>query len=268
MEVRLLTHRPLDTYSENGFAYSGDALTAAEVALLSAATDTEFGRDSPARTVEKDGETVRAVHGCHLVNDLFARVVRHPKLLGPAVEVLGGPVYVHQFKINAKRAVHGDVWPWHQDYIFWNRRDGMREPRAVNVAVLLDAATPVNGPLLVVPGSHRVGTLDLRERDAGLGWRSNLAADLDYRIDGPLLAELARGREIVQVTGHSGAVVLFDPQLVHASGANMSPHDRRMILVTYNRTDNLPDAVASPRPEFLAGTDYRPLEPWQGDLDN
>jgi ectoine hydroxylase len=34
-------------------------------------------------------------------------------------------VYIYQFKINVKAAFGGDVWQWHQDYIFWRNEDGM-----------------------------------------------------------------------------------------------------------------------------------------------
>src|SRR5213076_2650633 len=53
-------------------------------------------------------------------------------------EKSGAPLYMHQFKINAKSAFTGDVWQWHQDYGTWKRDDGMPEPRAMNVAIFLD----------------------------------------------------------------------------------------------------------------------------------
>src|SRR5262249_13160241 len=38
--------------------------------------------------------------------------------------------------------------------------DGMPEPRAMNIAVFLDAVMPINGPLFLIPKSHRQGVLD------------------------------------------------------------------------------------------------------------
>ena len=68
-------------------------------------------------------------------------------------------IYVHQFKLNAKAAFEGDVWQWHQDYGTWARDDGMPEPRAMNIAVFLDEVFPFNGALMLVPRSHKHGTL-------------------------------------------------------------------------------------------------------------
>lgn len=257
----MLSAQWLEEFREQGFLECEFEFTAEEVEVLRELADEEFARDSPARVLEKDGRTVRGVHGSHLVNEGFARLVRNSRVLEPAMDVLGGPVYVHQFKINAKRALQGDVWPWHQDFIFWNRGDGMRDCRAINVAILLDEATDINGPLLVLPGSHRIGMLDIEKRDAGPEWSNHLSAQLDYAIDAPLLADLAKERAIVSIKGAAGKVFLFDPLLVHGSGSNMSPTDRRMLLVTYNRVDNALTGVHTPRPEFLASRDFSPLEP-------
>jgi ectoine hydroxylase len=263
----VLADEALELFQRNGFLECEAGFTDVEVKVLRELADAEFRRDSPARVLEKDGRTVRAVHGSHLANDGFARLVRSTRLLGPAMDVLGGPAYVHQFKINAKRALRGDVWPWHQDYIFWNRGDGMRAPRLVNVAILLDESNEINGPLLVLPGSHRLGTLETGERGSADKWESHVSADLKYAIDGPVLAELSANRDIVSIKGRAGKVFLFDPQLVHGSGANMSPVDRRIILVTYNSVDNIPDAPASPRPEFLAARNYTALEPLAPEIE-
>jgi hypothetical protein len=266
--VSVLANEALASYQKNGFLECELGFTDVEVKVLRELADSEFERDSPARVLEKDGRTVRAVHGSHLWNDGFARLVRSSRLLGPAMAALGGPAYVHQFKINAKRAMRGDVWPWHQDFIFWKLGDGMPEAKAINVAILLDEANDINGPLLVLPGSHRLGTLETERRGSSDKWESHLSADLKYAIDAPMLADLTRDRDIVSIKGKAGKVFLFDPQLVHGSGANMSPVDRRILLVTYNSVDNIPDPVANPRPEFLAARDFTPLEPLEEDSFN
>ena len=66
---------------------------------------------------------------------------------------------MHQYKINAKAAFEGNVWQWHQDYGTWARDDGMPQPRAMNIAVFMDEVMPINGPLMLVPRSHKHGVL-------------------------------------------------------------------------------------------------------------
>ena len=88
---------------------------------------------------------------------MFGLLARHPRLVEPLRQLFGEEVYVHQFKLNAKAAFEGDVWQWHQDYGTWQRDDGMPEARAMNIAVFLDEVMPINGPLLLIPKSHKQG---------------------------------------------------------------------------------------------------------------
>ena len=79
-----------------------------------------------------------------------------------AQRILQDEVYVHQFKVNAKLAFRGEVWEWHQDYIFWRNEDGMPTDNVVTLALFLDEVNEFNGPLLFVPGSHKLDILPHR----------------------------------------------------------------------------------------------------------
>jgi ectoine hydroxylase len=81
------------------------------------------------------------------------------RLIRPVEQVFGEKLYMHQYKINTKAAFEGDVWQWHQDYGTWARDDGMPEPRAMNIAVFMDQAMPINCPLMLIPRSHKRGVL-------------------------------------------------------------------------------------------------------------
>ena len=104
-------------------------------------------------------EIRRAPHGlrrAHLQRGVRP-LGRHPRLIEPVEQVFGEKVYMHQYKINAKAKFDGDVWQWHQDYGTWTRDDGMPEPSAMNISVFLDEVFAVNGPLMLIPGSHKHG---------------------------------------------------------------------------------------------------------------
>lgn len=264
----MLDDAQLREYQEDGFVVVADVLTQREVTRIRDEVERLYQEDHPGRVLEKDGLTIRGVHGCHQSSGLFSRLIRLPDLLEPAEQLLAGKVYVHQSKVNAKRALRGDVWPWHQDYIFWEREDGMPAPMVTNAAIFLDDATPYNGPLLFVPGSHRRGTVPTERRRNGSeeGWESNLAADLDYALTAAQLGPLVTQLGIRAATGTAGSLLMFDPQLVHSSGTNMSPFDRQLVIITYNSVDNVPEAVPSRRPEFLSASDTAPLTPLAGGL--
>lgn len=252
-------------YHDNGFTVLPALFSNTETNRLKEEVLQIAARNSAGRVFEKDGQTVRALHGCHLTSELLRAATRLPRLLEPVTQLLGGPVYVYQFKINFKEAFAGDVWQWHQDYIYWRNEDGMREPHVVNVAVFLDAVTEHNGPLMLVAGSHRHGLIEVEaagptEMNAE-GWRQNVAADLTYTLDRATVATLVSRGNIVAPKGAAGTSLIFHPNLAHASGPNLSPASRTMMLVTYNSVANVPNAVSNPRPEFLVSRDCTPIVP-------
>ena len=187
-------------------------------------------------------------------------------MLDPARQLLGGDVYVYQMKINLKRANTGDAWPWHQDLIYWQREDGLRGAEIVNVVLFLDDADEGNGAMRVIPGSHRAGVIDVPARSgerpeayrANAGWIDDVIAAIKYSIDPARLGTL-EARGVVTLNARRGSLLLFHPNLVHCSPPNRSPRDRRLLFVTYNRTNNVPIPVGEPRPEFLVGRDRTPL---------
>ncbi|SIO91384.1 Ectoine hydroxylase [Nocardiopsis sp. JB363] len=254
----MLSEEQIKKYGEDGYLLLENLFSEAEIGRCVSEFEKVASVDSPELIRESESGEVRGHHGAHLTVPFFDRLVRVRRLLEPARQVLGSPVYVHQFKINAKRALVGEVWEWHQDFLFWKEEDGMPEPRAVNFGIFLDDVTEFNGPLMVVPGSHREDLYDADPVGEGT-WESTLAARLRYRISAGTLADSTRGSRIVAPKGKRGSVLMFDCTILHASTANMSPHDRRMLFVSYNSTDNPLSEVPRPRPEFVAARDFSPL---------
>ncbi|NJL27458.1 MAG: phytanoyl-CoA dioxygenase [Thermoanaerobaculia bacterium] len=260
-----LTAEQIEAYRNDGLLFFPSLFSSAELAVLDGAVRDLAARDVPGKVLEKDGKTVRALHGCHLMNDAFRRLTLHPRLLEPARQLLGSDVYVHQFKINFKAAFGGDVWPWHQDFIFWAKEDGMQTPRVINLALFLDEVNEFNGPLCLIPGSHRSGLIEVPARGgaAGMGqgaWTANFSADLKFSLDKEIVAGLVQQGGITAPKGPAGSVLVFDSNLAHGSVPNISPYDRKLLLVTYNSVENLPIVPPEPRPEVLVGRDYQPLE--------
>ena len=74
----------------------------------------------------------------------FRALVRTPRVLRPVRQVLGtDDVYVYHTKINAKPAIEGTIWMWHQDYNAWSK-DGCPTPNMATFNVMLNEgrATP------------------------------------------------------------------------------------------------------------------------------
>jgi ectoine hydroxylase len=245
-----LTDTEVARFHADGYLFFPTLFSPAEVGVLTAEVPRILGQARPEVVREKDGTTPRTAFAAHLFSEPFGRLARHPRLVEPAMQLLGGSVYIHQFKINAKAAFDGDVWQWHQDYGTWARDDLMPEPAAMNVALFLDDVTEFNGPLYFIPGSHRQGKLD-----AGHDLRTT-SYPL-WTLDHETVTRLVREGGLVAPKGAAGSALLFHCNLVHGSPSNMSPWNRTVVYISACRTDN--HIRQFKRPDWIAHRDFTPI---------
>jgi ectoine hydroxylase len=246
-----LSETQVSEFHEQGYVFLPDVFNAHEVAALTGELDGIFAQDRPENVREKNGRAVRTTFAAHTFNDVFARLGKHPRLIGPVMQLLGGPVYMHQYKINAKAAFDGDVWQWHQDYGTWARDDLMPEPRAMNIAVFLDRVSEFNGPLMFIPKSHQGGKLDA-------GHDLETTSYPLWTLDGETVTDLVNRGGIVAPTGKAGSVLLFHCNLVHASPGNISPWNRTIVYLSLCHVDN--HIRRFKRPEWIAHRDFTAIE--------
>lgn len=266
-----------ERYEEEGFLLVPDYFSPAEVGLMKGELAALFSEDSPRRVVEKGGTVVRSVYGSHASNEVFNRLSKHPRLVEPAAQLLGSEVYVYQFKINAKARFGGDRWDWHYDYVFWQKEDGLPSPRVTNAAVFLDDVTEFNGPIFLIPGSHKARLAAEESREAveevfkyepyqkSPTWIADLTADLKYSLDHQTVEALVVKYGMAAPKGRAGSVLFFDSTVVHASPNNISPFDRVAVVISYSSVDNVPAGGPNVRPEFLVSRDRRPIKPLPDD---
>ena len=155
--------------------------------------------------LEKDERTLRSVFNPHLYSDVLGRLVRHPRVLSAVEDLLGEPVYVFQLVVNNKAPFNGDMWYWHQDYPTYRADDHIAECRMVNALIFLDEVTQFNGPLMVVPGSHRMESEWPDESTQGTSYK------IRYSGTGVIEAEVRRGG-IVAPIGPAGIGDVHAPQ--------------------------------------------------------
>jgi ectoine hydroxylase len=269
-----LSAEQIRSYDHNGYVILSGQFIASELFLLRNEAEKAFGAKIDGRVFEDDGTTVRSVNGAHLHSETLRTLCSHPRLLTPAKRLLGDDVYVHQFKINAKRALIGDIWEWHRDFVYWQREDEMPQPHALTAAVFLDDVTDSGGPIIVIPGTQKLGDgqpdPDISRGDSSdprlPKWHSHTAKHMKYVLQAPLVQQLISDRGVTALTGKAGTVVYFHCNLFHSSNANTSPWDRRVILITYNALKNQIPVQPFSRPEFLAGRDFRALTPLADDV--
>ena len=250
-----LTDDELQALDEDGYLFFPSKFSPEEAALLRAEADAVYALEREEVWRESSG-VARTAFAAHTYNEGFRRLGAHPRLIDPVMQILGGPVYIHQFKVNAKAAFDGEVWQWHQDYGTWKRDDDMPEPRAMNIAVFLDDVTAANGPLLLLPASHKHGVMQAGH-------------DLDttsyplWTLEREMVTKLAERGGCVAPTGPAGSMLMFSSLLVHASPPNISPFGRTIVYLSLCHVDN--HIRAFNRREWIAHRDFTPIEPLADD---
>ncbi len=247
----MLSDQQVRHFNEEGYLFLPETFTPDECAVLREEAESVYRQQRPEIWREKSGAP-RTAFAAHLYNHAFGLLARHPRMIGPVQQLFGEPVYMHQFKINAKASFTGDVWQWHQDYGTWARDDGMPEPRAMNIAVFLDEVMPINGPLMLVPRSHTEGVLEA-------GHDVTTTSYPLWTLDEDTVTRLVQRGGIVAPTGKPGGLLMFHGNLVHGSAGNITPYPRKIVYLTLNAVSNY---IRTPtRPEWIAHTDFAPIEP-------
>jgi ectoine hydroxylase len=251
-----LSDAQLKEFDEAGYLYFPEVFSTAEVEVLKREAHKIFALDRQEVVREKDAVTARTAFAAQNYNEAYRRLGRHPKLIEPVMQLLGGGVYMHQFKINAKAAFNGDVWQWHQDYGTWMRDDLMPEPRAMNIALFLEDVTEFNGALMFIPKSHREGTIEA-------GHDLQTTSYPLWTIDNDTITRLVNQGGIVSPKGPAGSVIMFHSNLVHGSPSNMSPFDRTIVYLSLCHVDN--HIRQFKRPEWVAHRDFSAIDPLADD---
>jgi len=242
-------------FERDGYLFFPSRFTPEEAAVLKHHADAVYAMDREEVWRESSG-VARTAFAAHLYDEAHRRLGAHPRLIEPVVEILGGPVYMHQYKINAKAAFDGEVWQWHQDYGTWKRDDDMPEPRAMNIAVFLDDVTAANGPLLLIPESHRQGVLEAGHDLATTSYPL-------WTLDRATVTRLAERGGCVAPTGAAGSMLMFSSLLVHASPPNISPFGRTIVYLSLCHVEN--HIRRFKRAEWIAHRDFAPIEPLPDD---
>jgi ectoine hydroxylase len=249
-----LKQAQIDEYNDRGFLFFPSLLSKEEMGVLSRELDQIVAKPRREIVYEKDGKTLRSVFNMQTYNEAYRRLVRHPKIVDPVSQLLGSPIYVFQLILNFKAAFTGDDWPWHQDYPTYHFDDGLPQPRIVNALIFVDEVNEFNGPLMLVPGSHK---LNFPLPDINTNQTSYPGRWLPVEH----VEEIARRNGIVAPKGPAGSVIFAHTNIAHGSLKNMSPWRRAIISLTLNAVDNA--TTVSRRPDYVVPRERTPLESMQ-----
>lgn len=257
----------LARYEARGYLYLESFFDDEEVAAMQQEMDAlrtnEEVRQSEIAITEALSGEIRSVFAVHTVSETFKRLAAEQRLLGMVRQILGSEVYLHQSRVNYKPGFRGKEFYWHSDFETWHCEDGMPSMRAVSCSISLTPNYEYNGPLMVIPGSHKYFC-----QCEGYTPEDHYMQSLkkqDYGVPNDVQLEwMANEFGIAVPRGPIGSVTLFDCNLMHGSNGNITPYPRSNVFFVYNSMNNQlaePFAAAHRRPWFLGNREPEALEP-------
>jgi ectoine hydroxylase len=253
-----LTREQLDSYDTNGYLFFESLFSPDDVkALLDEVNSLKQQRDDidPEYVIrEKDSGDIRSFFHIHDYNPVFKALAANPKLAGAAEQILASKVYLHQSRINLKPGFRGREFYWHSDFETWHTEDGMPQMRALSCTINLTENTEHNGPLMLIPGSHKSFVSCVGETPEN-HYKKSLKKQ-EYGVpDERIIADMVNEHGITACKAPPGSVVLFDCNILHGSNSNITPTPRNNVFFVYNSILNIlrdPYCGQKPRPEHIA----------------
>ncbi|MGI9606474.1 MAG: phytanoyl-CoA dioxygenase family protein [Acidimicrobiales bacterium] len=235
-----LTPEQIDSYWANGYLFVEDAVTPDQLDAL--VTDFDAWVEESREHVEPWGETLadrarfdiapehtaadprlRRVASPVEVSHAYLDVMRDNRALDAAVQLIGPNLEFNNSKINAKQPGSSTEVKYHQDFMFQPHSN----EDLITCLFFLDDVTLENGPLNVIPGTHRAELFD--------HWHDGVYTG----AVSPEVENLHVG-DAIPVYGPAGSACLMHTRLLHGSAPNVSDRPRTLFISEYRAEDSKP----------------------------
>lgn len=254
----------LSDFEEKGYLVCHDFLKPdALQALRKNANDLEHSvqHEDDRVVLEANGKGVRSIFEVHKLSPLIAQLCSSPSFAGVARQILGSKVYLHQTRLNFKPGYSGKQFYWHSDFETWHMEDGMPRMRAISCVVCLTDNEIYNGPLMIIPYSHKLYIRCQGETPEN-HYKQSLVKQ-QYGVPGrEALEMLTQKWGIDTLTGPAGTVIFFDCNAMHGSNSNITPAARHNLFFVFNSMENVltdPFCGLAPRPHHIAARTFSPV---------
>ncbi len=224
-----VTPGDIERFHERGYLVVNDAFSSSEVrdaldgllrlidGQIPAFTGIQFeakARDLlPTLSPEQKQDAVRKLMGFVEHEPRLEAIAAHPGLIAILSRMMGEPPDMFQDQALLKPPFIGREKPWHQDNAFFTVP---ASTTIVGVWIALDEATPENGCMHILPGTHREGPIPhFQRRD----WQ---ICDTDVAVD-----------RVVSVPLRPGGCLFFHGLLHHGTPPSRSSRRRRALQFHY-----------------------------------
>lgn len=247
----------IDDFNRDGYVMLENTISAEQVKQLTNALDgwVEESRnhqgaygntidhrprfDVQPETHSADHPALRRVASPVEIDQDYWDVAQNNAALDLTAAIFSPNIKFYASKVNLKLPGSKTEVKYHQDFPF----DPHTNMDMMTVLIFLDDVTMENGPLQLVPSSHRGPLHSL--------WQ-------DGKFTGAVAPEIEQDaiKQSVACTGKAGDACLMHSAVLHGSSSNLSQDPRRLFIVTYVAEDAQP-FVANPIPTIYDGTIVR-----------
>lgn len=172
----------------------------------------------------------------------FYDLVSNSKILDIVENLIGPNIQLRHTTLNLKSPSKYSTWLWHQDYPFFPHTNY----DLLAAMIFLDDATPENGCITVLPGSHKAGPR-YHEIPIDEPWRLKDRAELKDRS------------HWLELPVPAGGMELHHCNMLHGSAASKSDRPRSAIVIWYRAADNF--QLHGPTSHFGYGLQLRGVDP-------
>ena len=164
----------------------------------------------------------------HKRDPIFQEVLTASGITKVLNDLLGPDTALITSKLNTKAPGGGAAVEWHQDWAFYpHTNDDL-----LAFGVLLEDVEEDNGPLMVIPGTHKAPILSHHANGVFCG-----AID----PDDPLF----EAEKAITLTGKAGSMTVHHSRLLHGSAPNVSDRARKILFFEVAKADAWPILGAS-----------------------
>lgn len=220
-------------YAENGYLLVEEAVTADQLARLREITYAFI--DASREVIESnaiydldeghgpDNPRLTRIKLPHKQHPCYWELVKESRLTEVLKDLLGPDVLLQTSKLNTKAPGGGAAVEWHQDWAFYpHSNDSM-----LALGLMLEDVDEANGPLMVIPRSHKGPILSHHANGVFCG-----AID----PDDPLF----RKEKAVILTGKAGSMTVHHARTLHGSAPNLSDRNRLILFYECHAADAWP----------------------------
>ena len=159
----------------------------------------------------------------HQHTQFFSDIIKKSKIQSILIDLLGQNISLKTSKLNTKAPGGGAAVEWHQDWAFYPHTNDS----ILALGIMLNDVDLDNGPLMVIPESHK-GPL-LSHHNEGVFCGAIDPSDKDFDMN-----------KAITLTGKARSMTIHHVRTLHGSAPNNSDKDRLMLFYECNASDAWP----------------------------